>query len=113
MRRRDFWLALVLTELLMALPLYLASIYLVPPPPPDGDLTLWGLQILAWIVPFDVVFALLFAPAAIRRAHDLNLSGWWGLLMLLPPTGLWLLFADGTRGANRFGPSPKISAPST
>jgi hypothetical protein len=43
----------------------------------------------------------------IQRLHDVNASGWWCLLFLVPVVNLILslvlLFAPGTAGANRFG----------
>jgi uncharacterized membrane protein YhaH (DUF805 family) len=55
----------------------------------------------------------LFLPTwavTIRRLHDLDRSGWWSLLMLVPLIGwFWLLFwfcTRGTVGSNRFGPDP-------
>ena len=48
---------------------------------------------------------------SIRRLHDLDTSGWWLLLQLIPFVGqiqfLILLFANGTVGQNKFGADPK------
>jgi uncharacterized membrane protein YhaH (DUF805 family) len=42
---------------------------------------------------------------AIRRAHDNDKSGWF---VLIPIYGaILVMFLDGTRGPNRFGPDPK------
>jgi uncharacterized membrane protein YhaH (DUF805 family) len=45
-----------------------------------------------------------------RRLNDLNLSGWIGVLALIPFLnlifGLYLLFAPGTSDNNRYGPVP-------
>lgn len=50
-----------------------------------------------------------------RRLHDMDQSGWWAVLSLLPLVnllfGLWLLCAPGTRGENRFGPEPAPNSP--
>lgn len=47
---------------------------------------------------------------AVRRLHDMNLSGWLSLLGLIPLVNLvlWLglLAAPGTAGVNRHGPAP-------
>lgn len=47
---------------------------------------------------------------AIRRLHDINLSGWLSILMLVPiinlGLGLWLLFGAGTKGPNQYGNAP-------
>lgn len=45
-----------------------------------------------------------------QRLHDLDLSGWWYLLMFVPLVNLifaiYLVFAPGTKGANRYGMPP-------
>ncbi len=45
-----------------------------------------------------------------RRLNDVNQSGWIGLIMLVPIAnlvlGLYLLFARGTVGSNKYGPEP-------
>lgn len=47
----------------------------------------------------------------VRRLHDINRSGWWLLLILVPLFG-WIALlvfycTEGTRGPNRFGPDPR------
>jgi uncharacterized membrane protein YhaH (DUF805 family) len=46
----------------------------------------------------------------IRRLHDLDKSGWWLLILLVPLIGAIVLLVfmciEGTRGTNRFGPDP-------
>lgn len=48
---------------------------------------------------------------SIRRLHDLDRSGWWLLIALVPLVGLIVLLyffcSKGTDGDNRFGPDPK------
>ncbi|MBU1573876.1 MAG: DUF805 domain-containing protein [Alphaproteobacteria bacterium] len=46
----------------------------------------------------------------VRRLHDVNRSGWWVFLILIPLIG-WLVLViwavtKGTSGPNRFGPDP-------
>lgn len=45
-----------------------------------------------------------------RRLHDINRSGWWQLLGLIPLLGwialLYFYVQKGTAGDNRFGPDP-------
>jgi uncharacterized membrane protein YhaH (DUF805 family) len=57
---------------------------------------------------------------SVRRMHDMNLSGWWMLLvtamcMFIPalPSVIWLGCVPGTKGPNRFGPDPVNNANQT
>lgn len=53
---------------------------------------------------------LLSIAFGIRRLHDLDKSGWWILLFVVPLAnlilGIMLLIRPGTQGDNRFGPPP-------
>lgn len=46
---------------------------------------------------------------AIRRCHDIEISGWWNLLIAIPFVNLlymlFLMLKPGTDGPNRFGPA--------
>lgn len=46
----------------------------------------------------------------IRRLHDLDKSGWFALIAIIPLIGfifsIYLFFAPGTVGYNRYGPDP-------
>ena len=57
-----------------------------------------------------IVFLPSFA-LSVRRLHDLNRSGWWLLLALIPIVGwiilLWWDCTEGTHGPNEHGPDPK------
>ena len=44
---------------------------------------------------------------AIQRCHDLNISGWWSLLLFVPLAPLYFYFAPGTKGANQYGAEPR------
>ncbi len=52
-----------------------------------------------------------------RRLHDLNRSGWWALLVLVPIVsslfGLYTTFFKGSEGVNRYGaPEPYLKTTS-
>ena len=46
----------------------------------------------------------------VRRLHDINKSGWWILISLIPVVGFIIMIVwyatGGDKGANRFGPDP-------
>ncbi len=63
---------------------------------------LGGLFSLATLLPSIAVTA--------RRLHDIDKSGWWQLIALIPLIGwiimlIWMI-KKGTPGDNRFGPDP-------
>ena len=68
-------------------------------------------SILTMFLPFVSLIAALalFLPslaAAVRRLHDIDKSGWWLLLVLVPLAGLVIIYflcQRGTEGQNRFG----------
>lgn len=47
---------------------------------------------------------------AVRRLHDIDMCGWWVLIIFVPLIGVLLLLywmiKRGTAGENRFGPDP-------
>ncbi|MBD3614527.1 DUF805 domain-containing protein [Kingella kingae] len=91
------------------------------------NLILTGLQIIGLIgyaisntvgaifsIPFYLFALAALVPsvtAAVRRLHDVNKSGWWLLIAIIPVIGaIWLivlLCQDGTAGENQFGHNPK------
>jgi len=48
-----------------------------------------------------------------RRLHDINRSGWWMLIILIPFIGalvlLWWCVKKGDEGENEFGPPPEVA----
>lgn len=61
-----------------------------------------GIYALVSLIPFIALTA--------RRLHDINKSGWWQLLILIPIVGFIVLIVFyatvGTNGDNRFGADP-------
>lgn len=63
-----------------------------------------------------IVSLVLFLPSlavGVRRLHDIDRSGWWLLISIIPLIG-WIMLiywtvqpSDG--GTNRFGPPPQIA----
>ncbi len=47
----------------------------------------------------------------VKRCHDMDLSGWYGLFALIPIAHLYFILKDGTRGPNKYGEDPKGRVP--
>lgn len=66
-------------------------------------------------IPFWVASIVCSVMLNIRRCHDLDKSGWFSLLLLVPIVGIivaiYLLLAKGTEGLNHYGPDPLFTAP--
>jgi uncharacterized membrane protein YhaH (DUF805 family) len=64
---------------------------------------------------FNLVTAIPTIAVAVRRLHDIDHSGWWILIGLIPLVGFVLLLvwfaSEGTHGPNRFGPDPLAENP--
>lgn len=62
------------------------------------------------VIGIGLPFMIASIAMAVRRFHDINKSGWWALLFLLPIvsllTWLYLLFKKGDMLENRFGANP-------
>ncbi len=62
-----------------------------------------------------IIYSLaVFVPSlavGVRRLHDVDKSGWWLLLVLIPVVGVLVLIyfaaTEGTQGSNQYGSSPK------
>ncbi len=75
-------------------------------------LELVGLEALAGLFALAVLIPSI--AVGVRRLHDIDRTGWWYLLILLPVIG-WLVLIyfyiqPGTTGENRFGPDPMAGA---
>jgi uncharacterized membrane protein YhaH (DUF805 family) len=101
-RRMEYWyfvlfnlIVLIVLELIDAL---LGTFNFV-----QGIGLLSGIYSLAVIIPSLAV--------TVRRLHDIDRTGWWILINLIPLIGtiVLLVFAltPGTPGSNRYGPDPK------
>ena len=57
-----------------------------------------------------IIHPLLVISITVRRLHDIDRSGWWVLLVLIPIIGdialLIFMCQKGTKGENRFGKDP-------
>ena len=58
-----------------------------------------------------IICSILIFIQFIKRLHDINLSGWYSLVNLIPYIGglfgLVVIFIDGSKGVNEYGSDPK------
>jgi uncharacterized membrane protein YhaH (DUF805 family) len=66
----------------------------------------------------DIFWLVTFVPqlaVTVRRLHDVDRSGWWYFLGLVPLVGVIVLMVwwctEGTHGYNRFGADPQPPEP--
>jgi uncharacterized membrane protein YhaH (DUF805 family) len=106
--RPEFWFWTLFQNLALFLPLAAATLISRP----DIAGSDQGAQRVAVLFVISLVALLLPSLAVtVRRLHDINFSGWWILINLVPAGGLALLILvckRGTEGANRFGPQSAI-----
>ena len=103
-RRKEYWY-FVLFSVIVSLVLSAIDALLGTLSSSTNVGLLGGIYGLAIIIPSIAV--------SVRRLHDIDRTGWWVLIGLVPVIGtiVLLVFAvlDGTPGQNRFGPNPKAS----
>ena len=104
-RRAEYWY-FVLFNLIVFIVLELIDALLGTYNFVQGVGLLSGIYALAVLIPTLAV--------TVRRLHDIDRTGWWIFINLIPLIGtiVLLVFAvtDGTPGSNRFGPNPKETA---
>jgi uncharacterized membrane protein YhaH (DUF805 family) len=101
-RRREYWM-FVLFNLIVSVVIGII----------DGVLdmkTAGGLGILGLVYSLAVLLPSLAVGA--RRLHDIDKSGWWQLIAIIPILG-WIVLivwaaTEGNSGSNRFGSDPKV-----
>ena len=101
-RRMEYWyfvlFNIIVTVVLALIDTLLGTFNIV-----QGVGLLSGIYSLAVLIPTLAVM--------VRRLHDIDRTGWWILINLIPLVGtiVLLVFAltPGTPGSNRYGPDPK------
>lgn len=75
---------------------------------PNWLISLQGLASIGVLV-MVLVYVYFALVVTVRRLHDMNRSGWWALLFLLPLVNifvwLYIVFGSGDRGINDYGPA--------
>ncbi len=106
-RRSEFWwfivFMIIVSTLLGGIDIGIFGLRWLSSGNPMGPLS--SLASLALVIPSIAV--------SVRRLHDLDKSGWWYLLGLIPLIGALILLiwfaSSGTAGSNRFGAEPPLS----
>jgi uncharacterized membrane protein YhaH (DUF805 family) len=102
-RRKEYWFFVLFNVLILVL-LVMVDGLLGTLNEEAGVGLFSGLYSLAVLIPGIAVL--------VRRLHDIDRTGWWALIGLVPFVGgivlLVLAALDSTPGENRFGPNPKL-----
>jgi uncharacterized membrane protein YhaH (DUF805 family) len=102
-RRKEYWFFVLFNVLILVL-LVVVDGLLGTLNEEAGVGLFSGLYSLAVLIPGIAVL--------VRRLHDIDRTGWWALIGLVPFVGgivlLVLAALDSTPGENRFGPNPKL-----
>lgn len=104
-RRSEYWLFTLFNTIVLVGLIALGA--MLESPRKEGiRMELYFVYAFAAMIPSYAVF--------VRRLHDTNHSGWWGLLIsFIPLVGLIILLIclvrDSDPGKNSYGPNPKRS----
>ena len=109
-RRSEYWMFRLFAVGALALAAVLMSV-LSPGFSDDSEISLVG-ALVAGILGIGIIASMIPAIAlSVRRLHDIDRTGWWLLIAIVPYLGSFALFIlsllDGTPGPNRFGEDPK------
>jgi uncharacterized membrane protein YhaH (DUF805 family) len=92
---------------LVTIPLFGATAFMGGAGAGPESMGMLSILMLVLIAIPAIVFSVMWLK---RRLNDLNRSGWWGLLILIPIVnlilGIYMLFFPGSDGPNNFGPAP-------
>lgn len=105
-RRREFWMFILFCIIVYIIAMILDNLFGITFEMLGQDMgygPIYTLAVLALFVPNLAV--------GIRRLHDIDKSGWYILVNLIPIIGnIWFLvmmITEGTKGTNQYGPDPK------
>ena len=102
-RRTEYWMFQLFNYLIMfVIILFLGMLNLI-----ENQFVIFSLVIYFFIGVFIPSLSV-----RVRRLHDINKSGWWVLISLVPYLGsiilLIFMLIEGTTGDNKYGPDPKV-----
>lgn len=100
-RRTEYGISLIITSVLNYVAIFIAALIADASPSGEGAVVFY----FFWVFLVGIVF---MWPQGAKRCHDLGNSGWYQLIPFYP---LWLLFAEGQIGENKYGDDPKNRQP--
>ncbi|HKX79279.1 MAG TPA: DUF805 domain-containing protein [Novosphingobium sp.] len=110
-RRKEYWMFFLLVVIVYAICNALIMTGMPSFDPVTGQVSGGGgiLSTVGWIIyaVFGLGSLIPSIAVGVRRIHDSDKSGWF---ILVPIYNLILMFMEGTKGPNRFGPDPKDPA---
>lgn len=100
--RSEYWYFMLFYILMLVLPLIIAGFIGLGE---DGKNIMTGIALIVLIIHIIPSLAV-----SVRRLHDINLSGWWYLVSLIPYVGaiiFSILVMIDSKEDNQYGPNPK------
>jgi uncharacterized membrane protein YhaH (DUF805 family) len=104
-RRAEYW-NFVLCNIILVIPIY--ALMIASAVNQSESFSILGVVVLV-IVAFGLLVPTL--AVTVRRLHDLNKSGWYYFIGMIPLVGPIIMLVwyctEGDRGTNNYGPDPK------
>lgn len=104
-RRKEYWM-FILFYMLLYIPFYVISMYATSQNMATLNLIVSGLMVI-----ISLGLCIPCLAVVVRRLHDINKSGWYYFMGLIPLVGgfivLYYLLKEGDKGENLYGPDPK------
>lgn len=104
-RRKEYWM-FILFYMLLYIPFYVISMYATSQNMATLNLIVSGLMVI-----ISLGLCIPSLAVVVRRLHDINKSGWYYFMGLIPLVGgfilLYYLLKEGDKGENLYGPDPK------
>lgn len=97
-RRKEFWMFILFNSIISAALIIISMMV-------SDSAVVYTIYYLVTALPFIAV--------CVRRLHDIDRSGWWFLLNMVPFGAfvlLWFHCKEGTSDNNRFGDNPKVTS---
>jgi uncharacterized membrane protein YhaH (DUF805 family) len=107
-RRREFWMFYLFHTLIS---LMLIFVYIVSAFFSENLINVFHYYFIFIILPYHLAMIIPYLTVSIRRLHDINCSGWYLLMLLIPYLGIFVILIlnllDGQAHENKYGPNPK------